>query len=277
MKRILILILGVLSTVSAYAYTTSYDQKYFTPIKLDVKNVKNIIDKANKKDPKVLNHFTGDGYASVIFPPQKYVISDTDMSLMETYGYHYTRNYVKKRNDYSLSFVSTNCSLSYNVHANASFDADGRLFKFETTTGGVNPKNEPQCNYKGEYKYDPKIFSDLKLDTKQLNTLFNETTKADKDIYTVENISDNYKKLVFRPYVYSEHINTNRKTVYSYEFSKKENKPGIYSFKSDQLDCDRKTRLSSTLVFTEDGKFKSMLVGAPSYFLTFMHDQICEI
>lgn len=269
-------LIASLASIVTHAYTTNYDQKYFTPIKLNVDNVHKIIKKANKSDPNVLYLISGDGYGSVIFTPKNRVSKDTDISFTDTLSYGYSTNYVKKRYDYAVTSVTTNCKLSYLVMGNAYFNANGTLTSIQTHINNVNPQNEPQCKFKGKQKLNPNTFSDLRLDTNELNKLFKETTKADKDIYSVQNISDNYKELVFQPYVYDEDKNTNRKTIYSYVYSKKDNGEALYSFKADELNCDDMSRESAALTFNKDGTFNDMWVSPPSSIYSFQHEQLCK-
>lgn len=276
MKKLTIFLIGTLASIVTHAYTTDYDQKYFTPIKLNVDNVHKIIKKANKSDPNVLHLYFGDGYGSVIFIPKSRDIKDTDMALTNTLSYGYSTNYVKNRYEYYVRSVTTNCKQSYLVMGNAYFDHNGTLTSIQTNIHNVNLQNEPQCKFKGKQKLNPKTFSDLRLDTNELNKLFKETTKADKDIYSVQNISDNYKELVFQPYVYAEHKNTNRKTIYSYVYSKKDNGEALYSFKADELDCDDMSRESAALTFNKDGTFNDMWVSPPSSIYSFQHEQLCK-
>ena len=95
MKKLPIFLVASLASMVTHAYTTDYDQKYFTPIKLNVDNVHKIIKKANKSDPNVLHLYFGDGYGSVIFIPKSRDIKDTDMALTNTLSYGYSTNYVK--------------------------------------------------------------------------------------------------------------------------------------------------------------------------------------
>ena len=276
MKKITIFLIASLASIVTHAYTGDYDQKYFTPIKLNVDNVHKIIKKANKSDPNVLHLISGDGYRSVIYIPKRRDIKDTDMALTNTLSYGYSTNYVKNRYKYNVSSVTTNCKQSYLVMGNADFDHNGTLTGILTHINNVNPQNEPQCKFKGKQKLKPNTFSDLRLDTNELNKLFKEATKADKDIYSVQNISDKYKELVFKPYVYPSNRNTNKKTVYSYVYSKKDNGEALYSFKADQLDCDDMSRISAALTFNKDGTFNDMWVSPPSSIYSFQHEQICK-
>ncbi|NWK51929.1 hypothetical protein HYG89_05025 [Acinetobacter sp. SwsAc5] len=259
-EKFSIFIVGTLTSIVTHAYTTDYDQKYFTPIKLNVDKVHKIINKANKSDPNVLHTISGDGYGSVIFIPKSRDIKDSDMALTNTLSYGYSTNYVKKKYRYTVTSVSTNCKLSYLVMGNAYFNANGTLTSIQTHINNVNPQHEPQCKFEGKQKLNPNTFSDLRLDTKELNKLFKETTKADKDIYAVKNISDNYKELVFQPYVYDEHKNTNKKTIYSYVYSKNDNGKALYSFKADELNCDNMSRESAALTFNKNGTFNDCVL-----------------
>ena len=109
MKKLPIFLIASLASMVTHAHTGDYDQKYFTPIKLNVDNVHKIIKKANKSDPNVLHLISGDGYRSVIYIPKRRDIEDTDMALTNTRSYGYSTNYVKNRYEYYVQSVTTNC------------------------------------------------------------------------------------------------------------------------------------------------------------------------
>lgn len=273
MRQLSILLIGMVNTISVHAFTTDYDQKHFTPIKLKVDKVQNIIDKANMQDPNVYTYNFGRGYGSVKFTPNIPIINNTQMNFVETHGYSYSLHPDKRRTEYSLNSTSINCTRSNIVESIASFTPDGYLFKLESMSTPFTPRTNPLCRFNGPSKFNPQNFSDLRLDTYQVEKLFNERSK---DIYSRESSYSGYKEIVFNPYVYPSHNNMNKVIIYSYEYSSIARKIGVYSFKAEQLDCKQKTLLSSALTFDEKGTFKNILVSPPSRFHLPRHRLICE-
>ena len=275
MKKILSFII-LFSTTLANAEFNNNAQKYITPIKLDTVEVKKILDQASEKDPYILNMFSLNGTETktshVTFIPEKRIIEDTDIVLNESYNYTLRSGY---QTTYVFGTQLTNCGAAYSRMSDISFNKDGEIDSIvPSSIWNINPQKESTCRFKGAYKFDPKRFTALRMDTKQVDNLFSEANKAQMDVYSLKN-TEKYKELVIRPRLDNFEKSTGRVNVYTYKLENLGNKAPTYSLSAETLKCPSKERLTTIIMFNKDGTFKKMMTAGPAA-LDYRHLEFCE-
>lgn len=279
MKKVILIFL-ITGSSQAFAYTGNYDSKYFDLIKLDTNKVTKKILKASKKDSNILSTFKEyEGIDTITFIPNKVDFDVDNGNTYKTYSYGRLYKYVKGVKTtpyYDISVQTTNCAVPYILRGRFEFDENGYI-KYSSSSGSdrgsIKVENEPQCHFKGEYKYDPKWFSEIRLDTKKLDNIFNTASKTDPDVYR-SMISDNYKELILKPYV-STFNNQKTITIYSYKYEVSDKKIQTYALKSQTISCSAQITSNVRMVFTENGAFKEMTVTPPSSFIEQQYKTFC--